>query len=907
MANRFFGDNSDSPPARSQQQPVGDGTTRRPPRAQPTDAGAGARRIALLIGNAAYPAGKLRNPVNDVELVGAALRKLTFDVEVLRDAGKAQLEHAIVAFGAKLADAGGDAISVFYFAGHGIQSQGQNFLIPVDARIPEARFLRSGAIRVDFLLEELAQAKSRANLIILDACRNNPIPVASAGADALRGLAVIEAIPDATGIVFSTAAGAEAADGAGANSPYATALAQSLSRSGVSLHDIVFETASAVAKATGGRQRPALFVQGALPDVSLDAPSPRPEPAAGNKGPWGRLVDDSASEPLPAAPADWTIPDPELTHETPIPFGVLRYGLSGTDWQQGFPGDLVNEVISTGRWPEVETGYARREPYAATLIAIRSMAAIRPDWGRPDLELAARAAMIGATAGIRQAFIVLGWLHEVGGGGFPRDPPVDRAILAALAERGYRFAELQFGIRLALGVDERPAPAEAIGWLEKAAAKGANAALYEIGRLYTDRVRVPYVVNFEKARHYLERAAESGHVAAASELACLYLDGKIDNADRSEAIRWLDIAAGAGNATALYRRGMVHEHGDGLAPNLTKATADYAAAARAGSTDAMLALAFHATHGSQLAPADPAEAVKWNVAAADKGSAVAHGNLGHFYETGFGVAVSAAKAGEHYAAAAHVAAGHIGLARLAMRGPGGPQPMARIEQLLAPVLTGGDHGARRYATAMIAQVAMHERLVAVRGVAEYGNLDDITIGSAQAPVSLVVFQSVADAACARFHVEVTATIRDRFVASGHVRIVFREALADRVAGVAALIRGAPPSARLAIMERLLSSQDAWAGPQAAPSALACVLADLGYDEAATWAATTNHHLLSKVLYLSGKVAKDLGVQEVPTVFVNGRMLARPGLAAVEVAIIEALPPEFAFALNGGSTFGIGSA
>ena len=301
--------------------------------------------------------------------------------------------------------------------------------------------------------------------------------------------------------------------------------------------------------------------------------------------------------------------------------------------------------------------------------------------------------------------------------------------------------------------------------------------------------------------------------------------------------------------------------------------------------------------------------MRWNVAAADKGSGVARSNLGHFCETGFGVAVSAAKAAAHYSAAAcaNVAGGHIGLARLACRGPGGPEPLAQIEQVLAPVLAGRHHGGRQHAIGMIAQVATHERLVAVHDIAQYGNLDDITVGPAQAPVTLVVFQSVADAACARFHAEVTTAIRDRFVTPGHVRIVFREALADKVAGVEALIRGAAPSARLAIMERLLSSQHSWAGADAGASALAGVLAVFGYDETATWAATTDHHLLSKVLYLSGKVAKDFGVQEVPTVFVNGRMLVRPGRAAIEVAIIEALPPELAFAFNGGSTFGIGSA
>ena len=127
-----------------------------------------------------------------MRLVAEALRKLGFDTEELHDAGKAELEHAMVAFGARASAAHGAAVSIFYFAGHGIQHQGRNYLIPVDARIPDERFLRSGAIRVDFLLEELARATARANLVVLDACRNNPIPVVHQGPEALRGLAAIE-------------------------------------------------------------------------------------------------------------------------------------------------------------------------------------------------------------------------------------------------------------------------------------------------------------------------------------------------------------------------------------------------------------------------------------------------------------------------------------------------------------------------------------------------------------------------------------------------------------------------------------------------------------------------------------------------------------------------------------------
>ena len=184
---------------------------------------------------------------------------------------------------------------------------------------------------------------------------------------------------------------------------------------------MLFEAAQQVATATAGRQRPAMFVQGVLPDIPLVEPSrPLDHP---RKGPWGRLpeLDDATPSELQQAPLE--LPDPELTIERPTSPGRLMYGLAARDWEQGFPGDLVNEVLDTGRWPQVEAGYARAEPYAATLVAIRNMVVHRPDWGTPDQALARRAAMVGARAGIRQAFVVLGWMYSVGAGGLPPATP----------------------------------------------------------------------------------------------------------------------------------------------------------------------------------------------------------------------------------------------------------------------------------------------------------------------------------------------------------------------------------------------------------------------------------------------------------------------------------------------------
>lgn len=240
---------------------------------QPTPPAASGRKIALLVGNANYPGCRLANPVNDVRLIERAMRLLNFDVEVVLDATKAQLETAIVRFGERLEQAERPEASFFYYAGHGIQYQGSNYLLPIDAEIPATRYLKSGAVKVDAVVEELARKTTAANIVVLDACRDNPIPEAyHSTRDVTQGLAGIHNVPRRTLVAFSTSAGAVALDGEGMNSPYAATLAGKLTLPGRSILDVFGEVAAEVESLTGGRQSPALFMQGAPPRIVLRPP-----------------------------------------------------------------------------------------------------------------------------------------------------------------------------------------------------------------------------------------------------------------------------------------------------------------------------------------------------------------------------------------------------------------------------------------------------------------------------------------------------------------------------------------------------------------------------------------------------------------------------------------------------------
>jgi len=216
-------------------------------------------RIALVIGNAEYAdAMKLANPANDAALIGGTLRKLGFDVILVTDAKQKQLQRAIVDFGDRLAAAGPNAVGLFYYAGHGVQLEGQNYLVPTDADISREVDVEIDGVSADLVLKQMAYAGSRVNIVILDACRNNPLTpdFRSAAAAAVEGFAEIRTKPKGTFIAYSTAPGEVAVDGNDGHSPFAKALAGAMQRPGLDLPEVFQQVRQDVLAATDDRQTP---------------------------------------------------------------------------------------------------------------------------------------------------------------------------------------------------------------------------------------------------------------------------------------------------------------------------------------------------------------------------------------------------------------------------------------------------------------------------------------------------------------------------------------------------------------------------------------------------------------------------------------------------------------------------
>jgi hypothetical protein len=212
---------------------------------------AGERRIALVIGNSAYKSAPLKNPVNDARAISKALSETGFRVTVLEDATQASMWRAIRNFGNAIQTGGG--VGLFYYAGHGMQVRGKNYLIPVNADIEQEDEIEYQAVDANLVLSKMDTAKGTTNLMILDACRNNPF--ARSFRSAGQGLAQMDA-PSGTLIAFATAPGSVAADGEGANGLYTKHLLANLHRPGLPIEHLFKEVRNGVGRETRDRQIP---------------------------------------------------------------------------------------------------------------------------------------------------------------------------------------------------------------------------------------------------------------------------------------------------------------------------------------------------------------------------------------------------------------------------------------------------------------------------------------------------------------------------------------------------------------------------------------------------------------------------------------------------------------------------
>jgi hypothetical protein len=209
------------------------------------------QRVALVIGNGAYSIKPLRNPPNDATAVSNELRQLGFSVTAGLNQSQSEMEQMIREFGDRLRSTCG--VGLFYYAGHGVQIAGRNYLIPVNADIQNEADYKYKTVDLNWALDQMYSEQNPLNIVILDACRSDPFPRSHRSDQG--GLAQVSA-PTGTLIAYATAPDSTASDGDGANSPYTQELIKQMRVPGVLVETMLRHVAEQVSARTGGKQEP---------------------------------------------------------------------------------------------------------------------------------------------------------------------------------------------------------------------------------------------------------------------------------------------------------------------------------------------------------------------------------------------------------------------------------------------------------------------------------------------------------------------------------------------------------------------------------------------------------------------------------------------------------------------------
>lgn len=249
----------------------------------PAQAAPAESRLALVIGNGAYKQAPLRNAVADARLMEAALREAGFEVLRAENATLREMRRLVRDFGERLQRSQG--VGLFYYAGHGVQLNGENYLVSIDSDIRHEDEVPDDSITAQLVLEKMESARNRVNILVLDACRNNPFASKTRGSSG--GLAVMNA-PAGTLVAYATAPGAVAYDGSGSNGLYTRHLVQQMREPGLRVEEVFKRVRAAVRRESNNLQTPwentalegeFFFRPGSVEAPRVASPPPAPAPA----------------------------------------------------------------------------------------------------------------------------------------------------------------------------------------------------------------------------------------------------------------------------------------------------------------------------------------------------------------------------------------------------------------------------------------------------------------------------------------------------------------------------------------------------------------------------------------------------------------------------------------------------
>jgi hypothetical protein len=256
------------------------------------------RRVALIVGNDSYRAiSPLNNAVADARAMDKKLKELGFETILRTNAGRIEMNRAVTEFGRRIGTP--DTVGLVFYSGHGIQAFDRNWLIPIDASLESEDDLQAEAIDAQRILTAMDEARNPLNIVILDACRDNPLP--KKGRSAARGLAVVSAAPRGSIVAYSASPNQKADDGVpGGNGVYTAELLKALDEPGLSIEQVFKHANGGVQRAAGGRQIPWFnasiqgdfyFRRGGSSPTTTATTAPAATPAPPSQGPTKEQIE----------------------------------------------------------------------------------------------------------------------------------------------------------------------------------------------------------------------------------------------------------------------------------------------------------------------------------------------------------------------------------------------------------------------------------------------------------------------------------------------------------------------------------------------------------------------------------------------------------------------------------------
>jgi TPR repeat protein len=616
------------------------------------------KRVALVIGNTSYEnSAALPNARNDARAMADALAELGFAVTLAEDLTLSAMNAALRDF-ARASYGVQDAL--VFFAGHGMEFGGENWLLPVDAQLQTDLDVSFETISLSAILQAVGGARGL-KLVILDACRDNPFLNTMGRRDTTRslgrGLARVEPA-DGTLVSFAARAGQVASDGDGQNSPFTTALLARMAQPGLELGLLFREVRDAVFESTGRRQEP--FTYGSLPAraIYLNPPQEQPSiaiPAA--SGPsdacamalsvWSAIADSNSRSALQGFVDSYGAQCPALGALAADRLRALAQPtLAMTEPQH------CESLAFTWRMLGPQADIARfLEHLPQDCISLRNSIAhhacaslASPDAASPvELEgrdttqaLAICQLALDQTPDDAQSAAYLGRILSARGA----DEDAVRWYRVAAAG-GHPIGLNNLGVAYAEGAGVEIDQTEAFRLYRLAAEAGLDVAMRNVGRAYLDGAGV--APDAQEAAVWLQRATERSDIDATATLGWMYLNGYGVAQDLDEAYRLTRVAADRGSSTGMTNLGYMYEQGEGVRQDHDEALNWYRRAAAQGDIDAIANLGwmYLVGRGTEI---DLPEALRLISMAAADGNLSAMNNLGYMHENGLGVPQDEAQA-----------------------------------------------------------------------------------------------------------------------------------------------------------------------------------------------------------------------------------------------------------------------